>query len=70
MKRKTSIRLLGAAMVAAAVTPWLGGGTAAAVTPQAADGKVIEPQVSLPMAKGTSAAPTAAPGPLEDPPDQ
>ena len=31
---------------------------------------MIEPQVSLPMANGTSPAPTADPGPLEEPPDQ
>lgn len=32
MKRTTSIRVLGAAMVAAALVPWLGGGSASAVT--------------------------------------
>ena len=38
--------------------------------PQKAAGNWIDPQVSEPMAKGTSPAPTAAPEPLEDPPDQ
>jgi len=33
------------------------------VTPQKADGQMMEPHVSLPMAKGTSPAATAAPGP-------
>src|SRR5215211_1857028 len=39
------------------------------VMPQNAAGYWIEPQVSEPMAKGTSPAATAAPGPLDDPPD-
>jgi hypothetical protein len=30
----------------------------------------MDPHVSLPMANGTSAAATAAPGPLDDPPLQ
>jgi len=45
MKRKTTTRLLGAAMVAAAMTPWLGGGPAAAVTPEEADIFVKQSQV-------------------------
>src|SRR5688572_994421 len=40
------------------------------VTPLNAEGVVIEPHVSLPIANGTSAALTAAPGPDEDPPAQ
>ena len=40
------------------------------VTPQYADGVPIEPDVSDPMANGTSPAPTAAPDPLDEPPDQ
>src|SRR5438477_3624117 len=40
------------------------------LTPQNDDGVRIEPEVSLPIANGTSPAPTAAPGPLDDPPDQ
>src|SRR5438477_11033095 len=40
------------------------------VTPQYADGVPIEPDVSEPIANGTSPAPTAAPEPLDDPPDQ
>ena len=40
------------------------------LTPQNAAGVMIEPDVSEPMANGTSAAATAAPGPLEEPPDQ
>src|SRR5215813_13977906 len=40
------------------------------VTPQNAEGVRIEPEVSEPMAKGTSPAATEAPGPLEDPPLQ
>ena len=40
------------------------------VTPQKAAGNWIDPQVSEPMANGTSPAPTAAPGPLDEPPDQ
>src|SRR5919201_2939205 len=39
------------------------------VTPQYADGVPIEPEVSEPIANGTRPAPTAAPEPLEDPPD-
>ena len=31
---------------------------------------MIEPQVSLPMAKGTTPAPTAEPEPLDEPPLQ
>jgi hypothetical protein len=38
--------------------------------PQKADGVRIDPEVSEPMAKGTSPAATAIPDPLEDPPDQ
>src|SRR5216117_3909626 len=40
------------------------------VTPQYAEGVPIEPDVSEPIAKGTRPAPTAAPDPLDDPPDQ
>ena len=40
------------------------------VTPQNAAGVRIEPEVSLPIANGTNPAPTAAPGPLEEPPLQ
>src|SRR5205823_13386385 len=40
------------------------------VTPQYADGVPIDPDVSDPIANGTRPAPTAAPEPLEDPPDQ
>ena len=40
------------------------------VTPQKAAGVRIEPDVSLPIAKGTRPAATAAAGPLEDPPLQ
>src|SRR5918911_1234063 len=40
------------------------------LTAHAVDGNTIEPHVSLPIANGTSAAPTAAPGPLDEPPDQ
>jgi hypothetical protein len=40
------------------------------VTPQNAAGNWIDPQVSEPIANGTIPAPTAAPDPLEDPPDQ
>src|SRR5688500_15555370 len=40
------------------------------VTPQYAAGVPIEPDVSEPSANGTRPAPTAAPLPLEDPPDQ
>src|SRR5437867_7015305 len=36
-------------------------------TPQKDDGQMIEPQVSEPMAKGTSAADTAAPAPDDEP---
>ena len=39
------------------------------VTPQYADGVPIDPDVSEPIAKGTRPAPTAAPEPLDDPPD-
>ena len=39
------------------------------VTPQLFAGDNIEPQVSDPIAKGTSPAPTAEPEPLEEPPD-
>ena len=45
MKRKTTIRLFGAAVVAAAATPWLGGASAVAVTPDAADIFVKQSQV-------------------------
>ena len=38
--------------------------------PQLLDGESIEPQVSEPMANGTSPAATAAPDPLDDPPVQ
>jgi hypothetical protein len=41
MKRTTTIQLLGAAMVAAAVTPWLGGGVANAVAPPSGDTRAI-----------------------------
>src|SRR5918992_3473114 len=40
------------------------------VIPLNAAGVMMEPHVSLPIAKGTSAALTAAPGPDDDPPDQ
>ena len=40
------------------------------VTPQNAAGVPMEPEVSEPIAQGTSPAATAAPDPLEDPPDQ
>src|SRR5687768_14440605 len=40
------------------------------VIPLNAAGVVIEPHVSLPMANGTSAALTAAPGPDDEPPAQ
>jgi hypothetical protein len=40
------------------------------VTPQKALGVRMDPQVSVPMAKGTRAAATALPDPLEEPPDQ
>ena len=40
------------------------------VTPQKAAGQVIEPQVSEPMANGTSPAATAAAGPDDEPPAQ
>src|SRR5687768_16943409 len=40
------------------------------VTPENAAGVTIDPEVSLPMANGTSPAATAAPGPLDEPPDQ
>ena len=40
------------------------------VTPQKAQGQVMEPQVSEPMAKGTSPAATAAAEPEEEPPAQ
>jgi hypothetical protein len=39
-------------------------------TPQKAEGVMIEPDVSEPIEKGTKAAAVAAPGPLDDPPDQ
>ena len=39
-------------------------------SPQLLDGESIEPQVSEPMANGTSPAATAAPDPLDDPPVQ
>ncbi|CRE12069.1 Uncharacterised protein [Bordetella pertussis] len=38
------------------------------VSPQNAEGMRIEPPVSVPTAKGTICAPTAAPDPLLDPP--
>src|SRR2546428_7969740 len=38
------------------------------VTPQNADGQRIDPQVSVPMAKPTSAEAVAAPEPEEEPP--
>ena len=38
--------------------------------PQNADGQRIEPQVSVPSAKATSPAATAAPEPDEEPPVQ
>ena len=41
-----------------------------AVTPQYEAGVTMDPEVSDPMAKGTSPAATAAAEPLEDPPDQ
>ena len=37
------------------------------VTPQRVDGETIDPQVSLPIAKPTSPAATAAAGPAEEP---
>ncbi len=37
------------------------------VTPQRVAGETMEPQVSLPMAKPTSPAAVAAPGPAEEP---
>src|SRR5206468_10449360 len=40
------------------------------VTPEYAAGVTIEPDVSDPIANGTSPAATAAPGPLEEPPLQ
>src|SRR6266545_1707288 len=40
------------------------------VTPQYADGVPIEPEVSDPSAYGTRPAATAAPDPLDEPPDQ
>src|SRR6267143_6193004 len=40
------------------------------VTPQYADGVPIEPDVSDPRAYATRPPPTAAPDPLDDPPDQ
>src|SRR5262245_34340306 len=40
------------------------------VTPEYADGVRIDPDVSLPIANGTSPAPTAEPGPLDEPPLQ
>ncbi|HWK90030.1 MAG TPA: hypothetical protein VNP72_08535 [Longimicrobium sp.] len=40
------------------------------VTPEKAAGVVMDPHVSEPMAKGTSPAATAAPGPLDEPPLQ
>src|SRR5919201_2580698 len=40
------------------------------VTPQYDAGVMMEPDVSEPMAYGTSPAATAAPEPLDDPPDQ
>ena len=40
------------------------------VTPQNAAGYWIDPQVSEPIANGTSPAATAAPDPLDEPPDQ
>jgi hypothetical protein len=40
------------------------------VTPLNAAGVMIDPHVSLPIANGTSAALTAAPGPEDDPPAQ
>src|SRR5512147_2374027 len=40
------------------------------VTPQKAAGYWMEPQVSDPIANGTRPAATAAPGPLDEPPDQ
>src|SRR4029079_8482817 len=40
------------------------------VTPQYADGVPIDPEVSLPSAKGTMPPATAAPDPLDEPPDQ
>ena len=41
-----------------------------AVTPQNEAGVTIEPEVSEPIANGTSPAATAAAGPLEEPPAQ
>jgi len=40
------------------------------LTPQHADGNMIDPHVSVPIANGTSAAPTDAPDPLDEPPLQ
>src|SRR6266850_3667224 len=40
------------------------------VTPQYAEGVPIEPDVSEPSAYATRPPPTAAPDPLDDPPDQ
>ncbi len=40
------------------------------VTPQNAAGVMMDPDVSDPMAYGTSPAATAAPDPLEEPPAQ
>src|SRR5215472_12096322 len=40
-----------------------------AVTPQKAAGVTMDPEVSDPIANGTRPAATAAPEPLEDPPD-
>src|SRR5438067_10107037 len=40
------------------------------VTPQNAAGVPIDPEVSEPMAHGTRPAATAAPDPLDEPPDQ
>ena len=54
MKSTTGTRLLGAAMVAAAITPWLGGGSAAAVTPADADIVVKQSQVPTTAAQFSS----------------
>jgi hypothetical protein len=51
MKRKTTVRLLGAAIMGVAITPWLGGGPAAAVTPQDADIFVKQEQVPVTAAQ-------------------
>src|SRR5688500_11396332 len=40
------------------------------LTPENEAGVMIDPEVSLPIANGTSPAATAAAGPLDDPPDQ